>query len=487
MSSTVSAAWQYLRASGVSLLGQIIYYAIYFGGIRLILSSLSKAENGLLTLVQQWSAAVFPIVLMSGYTTYILHRLRTEKKPVEFFSTIVWLRSAVSIFIIGVLVLVFLTASDIPPCLTIAASLAVLLMSRGNTLRTTFELPEQANMRFGLLALLSILDVVLIVSMLWWKRSNLNAQTVLIIQAVASVPSFCILLVRAVRQGLLQWSMRPEIVQTLFAEPRPLSIVALLVYLHTLIDLTMLERLGTRTMLGVFGASSYAAIPVTILLGIIWSPLIPILSQKMQSVSAEAFHADAERVLRLATVTLGTIGLILAGLVPLTIELLTGGTYHSHRVEFLLQIGVAMFSTIIYALQHYGSLLERYHIAVASVGGLVVGSLLFDWWLIPLQGTIGLLIAKILSHLLGISWCIVLIVRAGYSTIARGIVQLCIWIVLCGIGVWLISISTRFSLLLNAAVLVGIGFVVALATGVLRPSDWWYLRSHVRAAHSSSL
>lgn len=479
MPSTVSAVWQYLRASGVSLLGQIIYYAIYFGGIRLILSSLPKAENGVLTFTQQWSAAAFSIALMSGYTTYILHRLRTEEKPVDFFSTIIWLRSAVSVLIMGVLVLVFSNIYGIPPCLTLAASMSVLLMSRGNTLRTTFELPVQANMQFGLLALLNILDVILVVGMLWWQRSSLNAQMVLLIQTVASIPSFCILLIHAVRQGLLRWSVRLQIVRALFAEPRPLSIVALLLYLHTLIDLIMLEWLGTRTMLGVFGASSYGAVPMNILLGIVWSPLIPILSQRMRSVSAEIFHADAERMLRLVTVAIGLVGLILAGLVTITIELLTGGTYHNHRMEFLLQLGVAALSAMIYAMQQYGSLLERYHIAVASVGGLVVGSLLFDWWLIPLRGTAGLLIAKILSHLLGISWCVVLLVRSGYSVIARSVVQLCMWIIFCGLGVWLMHPSADLPLL-NVALLVSSGFIMALAIGVLRPSDWVYLRSRLR-------
>lgn len=469
MPAEQSAAKLYARASGAVLLGQLAYYAVYLWGMRLILSTLPKGENGLLTYVQQWTSAVLSIAMLNGYNTLIIKRLRSESNAIELFSTVVTLRAMIGAAVSLVLAVTLSFVGEVPYTTTLVASLATLVLSRGMALRSTLELPFHARMRFELPAALNILDIVLIVTLLWWYRSGLDAATVLAIQAIGALPGFVALIALTWKDGVFRVRLSKQALGTLLGNTGWLGTTAIFIYAHMLLDVTLLDLVGNRTMVGIFGAANSASLPMSILQGIVWSPLIPLLSQRLLAAHREA-HADMERVFRLATVAIVLAGCIMAAAMPFIIGLLTNGVYADHTLEFLLQLWALSFSAIVFGVQHYASLVERYRIAAITSALLVVGSVVFDWWLIGTLGTQGIFVAKVLSHVLAITCAAVMFRRDGYERITIALARSGIWIGVTGPLIGLASIHLD-NMMARLIAMVGIAVMAAVATGAIRTDD----------------
>lgn len=484
MSQQQSRLRRYASMSTLLLVGQVAYYAVYFWGIRLILSTLPKVENGVLTFVQQWATTAFSIALMTGYNTYLVHQLRSSEARVELFSTVVWLRLGISIGAASCLALILSAVGSVSPMVTIAGSAAVLLMTSSNTLRTTVELHFQSRMQFGVIVLHSILDVLLIVLLLWWHRAELSALTVFSLQALGALPSFIVLIALAWRDGVLRTRFDRTVLSALFRNAAPLGLVTVFIYAHLLIDITLLDMLSGKQAVGIFGAASYASIPLNVLQGVLWTPLVPFLSQSLTN-DVQSARSELTRALRLSLLVIGMAGSVLAAAMPLVIELLTKGAYRDHRSEFLLQVWVVTFSAIVFALQHYGTLLGQYRITIASVGTLALGSILFDWWLIDRLSTAGLLIAKILSNASACCIGAVLLAREGYPELGRVIGRLLVWLAATGVGVgWLYALLPDCMVGRGVAI-VGSAAVAAAALGIVQWDDRRTFRKLLRCQASA--
>lgn len=484
MNANSSSVRRLASMSTILLLGQIAYYAVYIWGIRIILSTLPKAENGILTFVQQWATAAFSIALMTGYNTYIIHQLRTGSTPQTFYSSVVWLRLGISVTVALALAALLFALARISPAVTLLGAAAVLLMSSGNTLRTTLELFLHARMKFSTIVLLCIVDAILIVLLLWQHRQQLSAATVFTIQAVSTLPSVTMLVILAWRSQALRIEFDRSILSMLFKKASPLSLVALLIYAHGAIDITLLALLSNPSSVGIFGATNYATIPLSVLQGTLWTPLIPLLSQAVGS-DAPIHQTPLPRAFRLVVFVIGFAGIMLAVVMPHFVTLLTSGAYSEHTTEFLLQVWVFTFSAILFAVQHYGSLLSQFRIATAAVGTLVAGSLIFDWWLITRFDVQGLLIAKLLSSLSACVVAALLFVRAGYRELGREIARLLAW--LCTVGAVVIVVWTVLPpvmLVRGGAMSIG-SLLSAWAMGVIGWRDRVILVNLLRRQRSS--
>lgn len=480
MQSTDSAR-TYGRASSILFLGQIAYYAIYLFSIRTILSTLPKAENGVLTLVQQWTSAVFSITMMNGYNTLIVHRLRAKHSYAALFSTLFWLRSGIALATAGIVALFLYVIGDVPVGISLLGAATTVVIVRGMALRSTLELPLQSRMQFGAIAALSILDVVLLMTLLIAHRSDLNAGNVLALQLISAIPSFVVLIVFAARAGIIRFQLDRTALSTLINDARPLGYVALFLSLHTMLDLTILQLAGNSTMVGIFGASNYAALPANVLMGIVWSPLVPMLSSKLH-IDRTAAIERAEQALRLATAIIGIITCTVASAAPLVVEVLTGGVYRDNIGMFALQSWLGMLTAIVYAIQQLGTLLEQYRIASGAVAMLALGSVLFDWVFVTAFGVEGIVLAKAASHLLAIGCAIWLFTRCGIDALARMLTRLTLWSLLTG---GTIALAQQATFIVHAAIVILWALGSAAALGIVRRSDGTLLR-RMLLFHSSA-
>ncbi len=472
MQHTVSAR-VFGRASSILLGGQIAYYAIYLFSLRTILSTLPKAENGMLTFVQQWTAAAFSIAMMNGYNTFIIHHLRQDKQSGFHFSTIVWLRGGLAIVTAASLAVILDAVSSVPPALSIIGALVVMVTTRGLALRTTLELPLHAHMHFGLVTALSILDVALFALLLNRAQHSLNAYTVLRLQMLSALPSFILLVFLAIRSGSLHFSFDRNTLRTLVHTARPLSTVALFLALHTMLDITILRLVGTAEMVGIFGASSYAALPASVLMGVVWTPLVPMLSSTLHDDQTAALERVGQ-ALRLATALIGISTCLVAAAAPLVVEVLTQGAYRNHSGVFALQAWLVMLTAIVFALQHIGALLEHYVVAASAVALLVAGSLTFDWWFVAAFGVEGIVLANAASHLVAISGASVLLVRRNMPALANVLGRLTLWSLLAGSGILLSEYVQGW--LAQGTVVIVTTLGSALLLGIIRRNDWALFR-----------
>ncbi|MCX7930623.1 MAG: hypothetical protein N2663_07890 [Chlorobi bacterium] len=458
-----------LKHSSILGLGQAVFYAIYFFGIRLILSTLPKEQIGELTYVQQWSTAALSIAMMTGYNTYIVHRLRSGTNLREVFSTVVWLR-----VIIGIVVAVFLAAmlamiSSVSPVTTLIGCCAVALMSNSYTLRYTFELYHHARMEFGILVALMIVDAVAIVIMLNVYAAHLSATIVLTIQTICTLPSVAILLLRTRKNGHLYARIDKSALEELFGTARPLSVVTALVYTHMLVDITLLQRLAGSEMVGIYGGSLYAGLPLMVLQGVLWSPLIPLLSRSLVE-SPQSAEAELSRGIRMVTLVIVCVACLLAACMPLIIAILTSGRFNDYQVEFYLQLLLATLGSLVFATQSIGALIGHYRVSSLSAAMLLLGSLCFDWWLISANQTNGLLVAKMLSNLLAIGAATVWWLRSRYHSVAWILVRSVVWIGFLAGAVWG-TIVWIDSLILRSVLLALVAGFSAYAIGILQWED----------------
>lgn len=393
---------RYLHASGINLLAQVVYYAIYFVSIRMILSALSKEENGQLVFVQQWASTTLSTTLLMGYTTYALQHLSHFHRRIQLFSTLFWLRFVLTLATALALTITLKVIAGIDPLVTLLGVAAVSVMPRGNALRTTLEQAFHALLRFRLSSMLAVIDVTLLAGFLLWWRSNLDVQHVFGAQLLAGIPSTILLVVLLWREGTLQLTIDHEELHHIRQSLIHIGILPLALTAHVLLDITALELLSNRIQVGIFGATQYAGMPIQVLFTVLSTPLIPALVEKQRSDPLH-FPSLMQQSLRLIVFVLGITAIVIAAFAPMLLDLLSAGVYRQHTTEFILQTWVAVGAVYHTLLTQYHLVLGNFRRAAATMLALVVGSLVFDWYLAGVFGAVGLLLAKLGSITLAIT------------------------------------------------------------------------------------
>lgn len=375
---------------------------VQFLAQRIVLSELSKVDNGVISYSVSICTAVFGIIVEAGLTSIAIRDIaRHPERKEEYLRSLFTLRlftSVVATVVIGIIA--YISYADHIMAM-IYASLYMIIAGRTPMLRAVFEVEHRAEIRLSIVSLLSVVDILLYYLLLSFHHSHLQPQDVFLYQFLAAIPGFLILLL--VRKGYRHAVIvrNTAAMREMLREARPLMILTLLLYSHIGIDSVALRIFAPPDALGIFGASGNAALIGTIVFGVANAVFGPYLSRSWHQNPEQARH-HIIRSLHGVALMLILAAAIAAVLNPWIIEIFTKGKYADNAFEFRLQY----WASIIINLLQFGVLI------VTSIGrqsqqvriglALIIGSLTMDYLLISQFQAAGLVYAKMVGNMLAL-------------------------------------------------------------------------------------
>jgi len=414
--STTKASSSSTRAAagaGILFVSQLLGNAIYFLIQRTIISELPKESFGALSFVQQTCSLLLVVLVDAGIANVavreILHRPERER---EIVSSAFWLRVFTSIISVAMIAAFFWWTDASLLAVGTMCVIAVSISGRMTMLRSSMELPLRAGMNYGLIATLFILDTLLYACALWMFKGRLSPLTILTLQAVTSLPGFLLLIVRV--RGLRYVLPLPAMsdMRHLLRETRAIISQLVLQNIHAGLDIFILRFTSSLTELAIFGAVANISVIILTLYNALSTAVYPLLAERDTSDDPSMLNARIIRSLSVVSFAAMSVASVLCALAPLIIRIFTKNVYIDHVAEFQLQF----WCTVAIVLSQFTLVVNtamKTHRAVFFSGvSLVVGSLMFDFALIPGLGTHGMLIAKGLSNLLSVGVGLAFIARS---------------------------------------------------------------------------
>lgn len=403
MTSTQATSSSARAAAGAGLLfvSQIVGNALYFLIQRSIISELPKESFGALSFVQQTSSLLLVVLVDAGINNIAIREIiQHPQRERDIVSASLWLRLFASIVSAGIISVFFLCTDASLVSIGAMCIASVSVSARMTFFRSSMELPLRSKMNYGLMSALFVLDTLLYATALWSYEGRLEPLTILSLQFVTSLPGFIILISRV--RGIQYLFPLPSFthIRTLVLETRSVATQLFMQNVHAGIDIFILRFTSTLRELAVFGAVANISVIILTLYNALSTAAYPLLAERDTSSDPSILHARILRSLSLVSFAAMFVASCLSTLAPMIIILFTKNVYRDHLPEFQYQfwctvaIVIAQFTVVV------NTAIRNHRAAVYCGAALVVGSLLFDFALIPGMGTRGMLIAKALSNLL---------------------------------------------------------------------------------------
>ena len=467
-------------ARGASLLfvSQFAGYAFFFLSQRTILSSLSKDDYGALAFVQQTCSLVLVVLADGGLNNVTIREaLHHPEKERDILSASLWLRLIGTT--IGCLIIALFFLSTDAHLLTIAVTAAVSVVVSGRTamLRSSLEMPMRVRTNFAPVAILFVLDAALYAMLLWLYPGSLSAQSVISMQLIATIPSLMFVVLRTkVLRYVIPLPPLSEI-KALLRTTRSVVVQLLLQNIHAGIDVFALRFLTSLRELAVFGAVANMSMVVITIYTALSTALYPLLAEVSHS-NDEILRNRVVRSLSMVSFVCIMAAAMLSTASPLIVEVFTKNVYADSVRAFQLQFWCSVAIVISQFALVMNTVMKQHRAVIVSGIMLVMGSLVFDFLLIPGYGTNGMLAAKTFSNIISAGVSLWYVRDRLGATSIMSIVRriMVVSLVLCPLSV----VSTQTIGLIPATVLVVVsGLFLGWWTQMISITDVHELRRSV--------
>lgn len=381
----------------LTLLSQALVMMLSLAAQRVILSTLSKEDNGELFLVRR-TVELFSLLLIdAGFNPGALREVsrdRTQEQTI--LSTIGLYRVVVWILLVGALV-AYELAIGADPTGVVLWSCYLLLAGRSSLLRYMYEIPQRSQMRFVLPLLCMVLDSALLTIGVYLYRDSLSPTVVLAIFAASVVPG---MLLQAYGAGWRRVSFRFFRLEVLKQHAHlafPIWIALVLMVVHDRLDALLLAVLAGKEAVGTYGAAYQMLVPFTTSLPVAaGSVLLPIVARLSQSDPSRAsmYVATVMRLLMAAGLVIASVSTLF---VPDLILLMTSNVYGDDAVVFTVLLwSMAPIFVITYAMDTMNAYGHQ-RLNVRIVAALALATVLSGVVVIPMYDALGASITKLVS------------------------------------------------------------------------------------------
>ncbi len=384
---------------------------------RIILSTLSKEDNGELFLVRR-TVELFSLLLIdAGFNPGALREVsrdRTQQQTI--LSTIGLYRIAVWIVLVSALI-VYELAVGADPTGVVLWACYLLVAGRASLLRYMYEIPQRSEMRFVYPLLYMVLDSALLTVGVYLYQDVLSPTVVLAIFAVSVVPG---MILQAFATGWRLISFRHFRVAVLKQHVHlafPVWITLVLMVVHDRLDALVLSMFAGKEAVGIYGAAYQMLVPFTTTLPVAaGSVLLPIVARLSQSdpKRASMYVATVVRILIAAGLVIASVSSIF---VPDLILLMTSNVYADDALVFTVLLwSMAPIFIITYAIETmnaYGH--QRLNIRIVAT--LALATVLSGVVVIPMYDALGASITKLVAVVVAGAMAVVLVVRVINRTL----------------------------------------------------------------------
>lgn len=403
-----SAARRVLTGSSWIVVSQGLTFLLVFLAQRIILSSLSKEDNGTLFFVRRITDLAVVILADFGLNGIIIRRAVQEP---DRLPAIV---SSAAAFRLAMWTLATAIAAASATVAGYSAidvmiwSCFLLVASRSTLIRYVLEVPLRTTSRFGLVSALGILDVALFALIVWLRRHDLTPTSVMSAFLIAAIPGMVVMLLLDRGRNLHPRFVETAEIRKLVREAMPVIAAFGLVMIHQNIDSLILEAYGTGRDMGTLGAV-YAAVGQMV-------AFVPagVSLAAMPEVARFSEDRSAERALVIRDVLRGMImvGTLLAAAIgpvmPLFVDLVSKGRYADDVWSFYLMIWTAPAVAVLVFAQELAVTMRRQGQLLLIAGVLVGATICFGLAFIPPMLAEGAVIARLATSIVaaGVSFMV---------------------------------------------------------------------------------
>ena len=474
-----SIAKRVLTGSAWILGTQGLILVLVFLAQRIILSTLTKEENGTLAFERRMTDLIVGIIVDFGMNGIIIRRVvqHPDRAPQIISSAIAF---RLVMWIVATTASAgYALAAGYAVVDVVIWSLYLLIAARTTMLRYAAEAPYRTSSRFHVISILGVVDALLFTALIYVFRAQLTPFTVIAAYALSAIPGFTILVLldrgRFIRPSFVKWGE----IKTLVRESVPVISAVALVGLHIALDTFLLEWYGTKRDLGVLSAV-YTSI----------GPFLVILPQAVSlAVMPEIARLGITEVARRRDIVLTIVRLLVvftvvivcvAGpCIPVFIQMVSNGRYSAEYIQFFWFLWTAPFVAIVVFSQELAITMgqQRYNMWLAV--GLLTFTIVFGFALIPILNSYGAVLARLATVTAGAGICFVVLRRiVGEHLDLLLVVRICVVIIMGMVATtWLSSHVQAWVAIVGS---VTAALVASVAMGLLVRSDIRFVNGLLR-------
>ncbi len=467
-----AAASRVLSGGFWIVLSQSFVFILVFVAQRMILSTLTKEENGTLFFERRLTDLLLGVLVDFGLNGVVLRRVAQEPgRAREILSSVVAFRLAM--WVIAAAIAASAAAfSGYSALDVIIWSTYVLIAARTTLLRYTFETPYRVHGGFRLVAAVTALDAVMFLFVTSLLRNILSPTVVICAYAVSAVPGFVLLVLRDRGRTFAASAVRVKEIRSVVTEALPVIVAIGLIMLHGSIDTFILEVVGTPKDVGVLGAITASVAPfLTVVPQAVVLAAMPEIARTVR----KHMYGGSENMIRdllRFVVVIGTLtAAVSAPLMEQFVLVVSGGRYLQEWTQFYWYVWTAPFLGIFIVFQELTVTLQRRRVLTTVAIVLLSVTVVTAAALVPQYLSAGAVYAR-LGTLAVASVCCFLAVRHMVADAIDLLFMIRSYILIgvaCATSVVLLS---ETSALVASAVTCVVALVTAVLTQLLRPTDF---------------
>ncbi|MCO6466959.1 MAG: oligosaccharide flippase family protein [Bradyrhizobiaceae bacterium] len=477
--SNQSNVRQLVYGSVIVFVSQVVSMLIYFVGQRMILSTLTKEENGVLFAERRLVDLLLICLVDLGLNITVLRK--TAQNPKDQ-GKILASASAVRLVLLAAVVIIAVlsgvgfgySAIDI-----VVWCIYNVVSSRVGLIRNFMGMPYRNTLRFVVPTATAVLDAVLFLGLLAFMPWDMSTTSIIACFTLGALPGLVIMLVldkdRYFTLKNVDWPEARSIVK----ETLPVAGMVILVAIHDKIDAMLLALWSSAEQVGIYGAayisiSPLLSLPFTVLTAVV--PLIAKLAAIDRAESERYTHTVLRGLVALAILCSSVASI----LTPAFIQLVSKGRYADDAMYFAtflwLPLPIFILGFVQEAIVALGYSRGTLTIGVTLVVSTVVSCVL----LIPPHAALGATIAKVFSVVVGAVVCLMIMRRITTNRITVRFISSMMVTTTAGLAGFFVLpqlLPMWWAAIVNGLI-VG---AVAMATGLLKTSDVRLISSAMRS------
>jgi O-antigen/teichoic acid export membrane protein len=380
---------------------QMLSLALVFIAQRLVLSGLDPESNGTLFLERRLTEVVVGLLADFGMNGIVVRRVAQQPhRAAEILSSAFYVRltlwTACTLIVALAGWMSALAITDV-----ILWCVYMLIASRAALLRYTLETRLRAASDFRLPSILAVMDAAMFAALIVVWRDQLTPSVVIQAFVLSAVPGFVALLLID-RGRSTSWMSCSRIeMRSILREALPVVSATLLIAVHDKIDAFIVESFAGRGHVGILGAAYTTLGPLLAVIPMAVSyAAMPDVARLLPTDETRGLDV-AMGVMRYLLVISLLVTSVATVVMPVFVDVVTRGRYVDSVDQFVWFVWSAPFVAILVYAQELSVAVKRQSNLIRIASALVISTVMLGLLLIPSMQSLGAVIAKIITSVIG--------------------------------------------------------------------------------------